>query len=440
MGTTYPREPRAAQANEKRACWSGAQARCGGRPRIHVEVSGAAGAAAGGRAAVGPGTGTTQGNRGSRAELRPERGGQGGLRSGGCSAEMAAKVFESIGKLGLGLAVAGGVVNSALYNVDAGHRAVIFDRFRGVQDVVVGEGTHFLIPWVQKPIIFDCRSRPRNVPVITGSKDLQNVNITLRILFRPVTAQLPRIFTSIGEDYDERVLPSITTEILKSVVVSTPWALLAQSGECALECWGSSLVWVGGSWELIQIQPCRGLPIPSGLALGTSRGGDSKPPWEAFPFHREIPAAVLAGAAWRCVWSLPAPSSAHPIPSSVHPIPSRFQQCPSCSSHSQQCPSVPAVPSSVHPVPAIPSSVHPILSSVHPVPSHSQRCPALYSCSQQCLSHSQQCSLCSIPFRPVPSGVHSVSPYSLPSPAVSTPFHPVSSHFSRCRRALTRAS
>lgn len=54
--------------------------------------------------------------------------------------------------------------------VDAGHRAVIFDRFRGVQDTVVGEGTHFLIPWVQKPIIFDCRSRPRNIPVITGSK------------------------------------------------------------------------------------------------------------------------------------------------------------------------------------------------------------------------------------------------------------------------------
>ncbi|MBN3309593.1 PHB protein, partial [Amia calva] len=129
-----------------------------------------------------------------------------------------AKLFEAIGKLGLGLAVVGGVVNSALYNVDAGHRAVIFDRFRGVQDVVVGEGTHFLVPWVQKPIIFDCRSRPRNVPVITGSKDLQNVNITLRILFRPVAGQLPRIFTSIGEDYDERVLPSITTEVLKSVV------------------------------------------------------------------------------------------------------------------------------------------------------------------------------------------------------------------------------
>lgn len=54
--------------------------------------------------------------------------------------------------------------------VEGGHRAVIFDRFQGVKPDVTGEGTHFLIPWVQRPIIFDVRSRPRNVPVITGSK------------------------------------------------------------------------------------------------------------------------------------------------------------------------------------------------------------------------------------------------------------------------------
>lgn len=41
-----------------------------------------------------------------------------------------------------------------------------------------------------------------------------------------MTSQLPRIFTSIGEDYDERVLPSITTEVLKSVVVSIVLPLL----------------------------------------------------------------------------------------------------------------------------------------------------------------------------------------------------------------------
>ncbi|XP_076285213.1 prohibitin 1 [Lasioglossum baleicum] len=129
-----------------------------------------------------------------------------------------AQFMNRVGQLGIGLAVAGAVVNSALYNVDGGHRAVIFDRFVGIKNLVVGEGTHFFIPWVQKPIIFDIRSRPRNVPVITGSKDLQNVNITLRILFRPVPDSLPKIYTILGVDYDERVLPSITTEVLKAVV------------------------------------------------------------------------------------------------------------------------------------------------------------------------------------------------------------------------------
>jgi len=82
----------------------------------------------------------------------------------------------------------------------------------------MGEGTHFFIPWVQKPIIFDIRSRPRNIPVVTGSKDLQNVTITLRILFRPVPDSLPKTYTILGVDYEERVLPSITTEVLKAVV------------------------------------------------------------------------------------------------------------------------------------------------------------------------------------------------------------------------------
>lgn len=62
------------------------------------------------------------------------------------------------------------IVKNFFVAVEGGHRAVIFDRFQGVKPDVTGEGTHFLIPWVQRPIIFDIRSRPRNVPVITGSK------------------------------------------------------------------------------------------------------------------------------------------------------------------------------------------------------------------------------------------------------------------------------
>jgi len=129
-----------------------------------------------------------------------------------------ARILDTLGRLGLAMAVVGGVASSALYNVDGGHRAVIFDRFTGIKKDVTNEGTHFLIPWVQRPIIFDIRSRPRNVTVMTGSKDLQTVNITLRILFRPSPQELPKLYSSLGSDYDERVLPSITQEVLKAVV------------------------------------------------------------------------------------------------------------------------------------------------------------------------------------------------------------------------------
>lgn len=67
-----------------------------------------------------------------------------------------------------------------LFNVDGGQRAVIFDRFQGVKEAVVGEGTHFMIPVVQKPVIIDVRARPRTINSITGTKDLQMANISLR--------------------------------------------------------------------------------------------------------------------------------------------------------------------------------------------------------------------------------------------------------------------
>ncbi|KAK6153138.1 hypothetical protein DH2020_012777 [Rehmannia glutinosa] len=110
------------------------------------------------------------------------------------------------------------VVNSSLYTVDGGQRAVLFDRFRGVIEDTVGEGTHFLIPWLQKPFIFDIRTRPHTFSSVSGTKDLQMVNLTLRVLSRPEVNRLPDIFKTLGLEYDEKVLPSIGNEVLKAVV------------------------------------------------------------------------------------------------------------------------------------------------------------------------------------------------------------------------------
>jgi prohibitin 1 len=122
-----------------------------------------------------------------------------------------------------GAAVFGGAVllqavGSAVYVVDGGERAIIFKRWGGLQQEVKGPGLHFLIPVLHRPIVLDVRLRAKSVKAETGSRDLQNVLLVLRILYRPDPNQLQKIYRDLGSDYDERVLPSIGNEVLKAVV------------------------------------------------------------------------------------------------------------------------------------------------------------------------------------------------------------------------------
>lgn len=118
----------------------------------------------------------------------------------------------------IGAAIGTSLVQSALYDVPGGYRAVLFDRFSGVKPQATGEGTHFLIPWLQRAILYDVRIKPRNISTTTGSKDMQMVSLTLRVMSRPDMEHLPKIYQNLGQDYDERVLPSIGNEVLKATV------------------------------------------------------------------------------------------------------------------------------------------------------------------------------------------------------------------------------
>ncbi|BEI84138.1 hypothetical protein CcaverHIS002_0407420 [Cutaneotrichosporon cavernicola] len=105
--------------------------------------------------------------------------------------------MQNLGRYIVPLALGAAVIDSSLYDVPGGYRAVMFDRFTGVKPTSTGEGTHLLIPGLQRAILFDCRIKPRNISTTTGSKDMQ---------------------MNLGLDYDERVLPSIGNEVLKATV------------------------------------------------------------------------------------------------------------------------------------------------------------------------------------------------------------------------------
>ena len=150
---------------------------------------------------------------------------------------MASNILNNLAKGAIGIGAGVSLFQSSIYNVDGGFRAVMFDRLRGVQvcsptprrlpeapseaayrphahgcmttldatrstrsqSGVKGEGTHFLIPWLQTPHIFDVRIRPRNISSATGTKDLQVVTINLRVLSQPNKEMLPQIFQQYGK-------------------------------------------------------------------------------------------------------------------------------------------------------------------------------------------------------------------------------------------------
>lgn len=144
-------------------------------------------------------------------------GGGGGFGGGGGPQRAAAAAMQSVIALGVAGGLAYGAYNS-IYTVNGGHRAVVFNRIVGMKDTVYGEGLNFNIPWFERPVIFDIRTRPVNLQTLTGSKDLQMVTIAIRVLHKPDPSRLVWIYRFLGVNYDERVLPSIMNECAKAVV------------------------------------------------------------------------------------------------------------------------------------------------------------------------------------------------------------------------------
>lgn len=122
----------------------------------------------------------------------------------------------------LGLGVLGGLgvaAQSSIITIRPGQIGIVYNRLGGLnENRKCFEGMNFIIPWFQRAIIYDVKTRPQLINTQSGSKDLQMIQISLRILFRPNPNKLPFIYRRLGTDFEERVLPSIVNEVTKAVV------------------------------------------------------------------------------------------------------------------------------------------------------------------------------------------------------------------------------
>ncbi|KAG9153892.1 hypothetical protein Leryth_005993 [Lithospermum erythrorhizon] len=120
-------------------------------------------------------------------------------------------------KLGVVAGVGIYAVSNSLYNVEGGHRAIVFNRIIGVYPEGTLLRSHGL---TGRKRLRGCPVRPIwlewliSLAVVIFSMELG----LCALLTRPVPDQLPTIYRGLGENFNERVLPSIIHETLKAVV------------------------------------------------------------------------------------------------------------------------------------------------------------------------------------------------------------------------------
>jgi prohibitin 1 len=148
------------------------------------------------------------------------------------------KFLNKLGTIGTGLILASTGLKFFFFVVDGGEKALMFDAItgKGVGTKVLSEGIHFKIPVFYQPIIFSVRMNPHIIETKTPAKDLQIVNITVRILEKPDEEYLSKLYLSQTLKYAERVLPNITHETIKAVVARyNPDQLITQREKVSLE-------------------------------------------------------------------------------------------------------------------------------------------------------------------------------------------------------------
>lgn len=105
---------------------------------------------------------------------------------------------------------------SATVTVDAGHTGVV-TTFGKVSEVVLQEGLHFKIPFVQQVVQIDNRVLKTDVESTSASKDLQTVSSTISVNYRINTMDSANIYKNVGTTFDEVIVKPAIQECVKAV-------------------------------------------------------------------------------------------------------------------------------------------------------------------------------------------------------------------------------
>jgi prohibitin 2 len=101
--------------------------------------------------------------------------------------------------------------------VEAGHRGVVL-YVGAVENRVLGEGIHFIIPFAEQVIQMEVRTLKFEANASAASNDLQEVQTTIALNYHISPSQANIIYQQLGADYADRIIAPTIQESVKASV------------------------------------------------------------------------------------------------------------------------------------------------------------------------------------------------------------------------------
>lgn len=105
---------------------------------------------------------------------------------------------------------------SSFVVVGAGHVGVVV-QLGAVQPVVLEEGLHLKIPFIQEVVQVEVRVQKRESQQTAASKDLQIVTTTVVVNYHLINDQVQNLYKRVGLSYNERIVDPAIGEAVKAI-------------------------------------------------------------------------------------------------------------------------------------------------------------------------------------------------------------------------------
>lgn len=112
------------------------------------------------------------------------------------------------------------IVAWPLAGVGAGERGVVFNNISGVEPRILGEGTHFRIPFVESVIVIPVKTLATNFEENAGTQDSQSIDVKVTVNWHLDPAQVNKVYQQIGNQdaVESTVLRNNTQDSVKASV------------------------------------------------------------------------------------------------------------------------------------------------------------------------------------------------------------------------------